>query len=380
MEWTKSLTAVVSLLVIALSFLPAAYPCKGCHMSNNGLDPRSAINMRIEQIKQKILSKLRMEKAPVITKPKRSLPKSLFHEMSMFNDPPASSPAVDNGSPDVEDPPGLEEFYARENQMAVFGDISRCVKKVHNQIACISFTLPTVVFKKDIQSAMLHLNIKRGSSIRQRLTLRDIRYDTVAEEDVVASMDSHKEGWLPVEIGKTVRQWTRRDAQTSFMLQISCETCNHHEAQKMLALDGDATPFILITTEGKRGSRNRRGLDCSASSVQCCRESLYINFTDIGWDSWILEPHGYMANFCKGQCGGNVQSPTLHHSAIQAPSVFADSSHGKRSSAMNHELGQASSCCAPTRMSAVSMLFYDGEGAVHRSVLPNMSVESCGCT
>ena len=129
MEWTKSVLVLASLFVVLVALLPSVQPCKSCqygsHVSN-GLDPRSATNLRVEVIKQKILNKLRMEKVPVINKPKRTLPKNIFYEMSMFNDSPIAPPITDNGSPDVEDPPGLDEFYARENQIAIFGEVGKC--------------------------------------------------------------------------------------------------------------------------------------------------------------------------------------------------------------------------------------------------------------
>ena len=73
----------------------------------------------------------------------------------------------------------------------------RCINKVHNQIACVTFTLPSVIFKKTIQSAYMHLNVKRGHSHHHQLTIRDVRYNmqmSISEEEVVATMEGHKEG------------------------------------------------------------------------------------------------------------------------------------------------------------------------------------------
>lgn len=48
--------------------------------------------------------------------------------------------------------------------------------------------------------------------------------------------------------------------------------------------------------------RQRRSINCSAGVSECCREKLYISFAEIGWDDWILHPHGYDAYFCRGSC------------------------------------------------------------------------------
>ena len=69
-------------------------------------------------------------------------------------------------------------------------------------------------------------------------------------------------GWLPIDMAGSVRRWTRRDAQTSFTVQISCDTCNHQEAQRILALDGETAPFLLINT-GKANEFNKIILYCS---------------------------------------------------------------------------------------------------------------------
>ena len=40
-------------------------------------------------------------------------------------------------------------------------------------------------------------------------------------------------------------------------------------------------------------SRNRR----------CTRHSLHIDFNEIGWSSWIIQPMTFDAHYCSGGCG-----------------------------------------------------------------------------
>jgi len=36
---------------------------------------------------------------------------------------------------------------------------------------------------------------------------------------------------------------------------------------------------------------------------KCQRKSLHIDFSEIGWNSWIIEPKSFDAFYCAGQCG-----------------------------------------------------------------------------
>ncbi len=40
---------------------------------------------------------------------------------------------------------------------------------------------------------------------------------------------------------------------------------------------------------------------------------------------------------------------------------------------------QLTPCCAPTRLSAISLIYYDENNAIKVSILPDMVVEACGC-
>jgi len=53
---------------------------------------------------------------------------------------------------------------------------------------------------------------------------------------------------------------------------------------------------------------------------ECCRENLHIDFSEIGWGNWILQPKGYDAFFCRGSCtnpAAVTQSGSFYTSIIQ---------------------------------------------------------------
>lgn len=43
--------------------------------------------------------------------------------------------------------------------------------------------------------------------------------------------------------------------------------------------------------------------DCAAGGYnECCLEEAYVSFEELGWDGWVLDPPGFKANFCAGNC------------------------------------------------------------------------------
>ena len=62
---------------------------------------------------------------------------------------------------------------------------------------------------------------------------------------------------------------------------------------------------------------------------------------------------------------------------IFPPGVPTDTNHGTLTQHLNESIGP---CCAGKKMSDISMLYLDKEGAVVFGKLPNMKVERCGCS
>lgn len=99
---------------------------------------------------------------------------------------------------------------------------------------------------------------------------------------------------------KQIREWIK-EGRLYHIFDISCNTCD--PSKNLLSLDKQYNPFIVINTHSNYGNhRQRRHVDCSADSTECCREDLYISFKDIGWDNWIIQPEGFHAYFCRGSC------------------------------------------------------------------------------
>ncbi|KAL2087718.1 hypothetical protein ACEWY4_016546 [Coilia grayii] len=108
----------------------------------------------------------------------------------------------------------------------------------------------------------------------------------------------------------------------------------------------------------------------SAADEYCKKTPLYVEFKDIGWDSWIVAPEGYQANACRGLCKFPLTpdvSPT-QHAIIQ---TLVSMKSPKRVSA---------ACCVPTKLDPISLLYKDQKGVVTlKHKYENMVVAECGC-
>ncbi|XP_040192884.1 bone morphogenetic protein 8B-like [Rana temporaria] len=101
----------------------------------------------------------------------------------------------------------------------------------------------------------------------------------------------------------------------------------------------------------------------------CKRHELYVSFRDLGWLDWVIAPQGYSAFYCEGECSFPLDScmNATNHAILQS---------------LVHLMKPESvpkACCAPTKLSATSVLYYDNNNNVILKKHRNMVVKSCGC-
>ncbi|XP_013174658.1 PREDICTED: growth/differentiation factor 8-like, partial [Papilio xuthus] len=126
-------------------------------------------------------------------------------------------------------------------------------------------------------------------------------------------------------------------------------------------------PYIEVSLRDNTHKRTRRtiGMDCTENSkeVRCCRYPLSVNFEEFGWD-WIIAPKQYDANYCSGECPYSFlqKYPHTHLVHLVTPQ------------------GSGGPCCAPRKMSSISMLYFDDDLNIIYGTIPGMVVESCGCS
>lgn len=112
----------------------------------------------------------------------------------------------------------------------------------------------------------------------------------------------------------------------------------------------------------------RRALDCSGESRgQCCKQSFYVSFKALGWDSWIIAPPGYFANYCRGDCNDFHRTPDTY---LTYYAYIIDE---------YRVLDKIQPCCTPIKFSSMSLIYYGPNQNIIKRDLPKMVVDECGC-
>lgn len=107
----------------------------------------------------------------------------------------------------------------------------------------------------------------------------------------------------------------------------------------------------------------------TSSQTSCSRRMLYVSFQRLGWQDWIIAPEGYSAFFCYGECSFPLSAHmnATNHAIVQTlvhlmnPTVVPQP------------------CCSPTKLSAISVLYFDDSNNVVLKKYTNMVVKACGC-
>ncbi|XP_060851059.1 protein decapentaplegic-like [Rhopalosiphum padi] len=120
--------------------------------------------------------------------------------------------------------------------------------------------------------------------------------------------------------------------------------------------------------QGRGGSGKRRKDGGSGRDI-CQRHPLYVDFTDVGWDDWIVAPPGYDAYYCHGDCPFPVAEHlnSTNHAIVQ---TLVNS--------MN-PTAVPKACCVPTQLASISMLYLDEDNKVVLKNYQDMQVLGCGC-
>ncbi|XP_042197730.1 growth/differentiation factor 5 [Callorhinchus milii] len=127
--------------------------------------------------------------------------------------------------------------------------------------------------------------------------------------------------------------------------------------------------FLFNQRRKRRAPHTSRPAKGKKPKPRCTRRPLHVNFKEMGWDDWIIAPLDYEAYHCEGVCDFPLRShlePT-NHAIIQT-----------LMNSMDPE-STPPSCCVPTKLSPISILYIDSANNVVYKQYEDMVVESCGC-
>lgn len=141
------------------------------------------------------------------------------------------------------------------------------------------------------------------------------------------------------------------------------------QARPLLVTYGhDGRGDSVLHTREKRQAALRKQRRKHQHKASCRRHALYVDFSDVGWNEWIVAPPGYHAFYCHGECPFPLADHlnSTNHAIVQ---TLVNS--------VNSNIPRA--CCVPTELSPISLLYLDEYEKVILKNYQDMVVEGCGC-
>ena len=188
-------------------------------------------------------------------------------------------------------------------------------------------------------------------------------------------VDLKRSGWHTFPLTEPIQALFAR-GERRLSLDVQCDGCRELAVAPVFVHPGEEShrPFVVVQARlgDSRHRIRKRGLECDGRTNLCCRQQFFIDFRLIGWNDWIIAPTGYYGNYCEGSCpaylAGVPGSASSFHTAVV---------NQYRMRGLNP--GTVNSCCIPTKLSTMSMLYFDDEYNIVKRDVPNMIVEECGC-
>ncbi|XP_048384452.1 inhibin subunit beta Ab [Stegostoma tigrinum] len=377
------LTAMI-LLLLASSWVTASptaaaqdgpgSQCPSCSLPKLQGDPAAADSQLVEAVKRHILNMLHMKSRPNITHP---VPKAaLLNALKKLH----VGRVREDGRVEIEEDWSSKSALNEPEQASEiisFAEAGPSQDVVHFQIAKEEEGDLSLVEQANI---WLYLKLSNKSNrSRSKVTLRLSQEGEGGRVVSEKQVDIKRSGWHSLPVSRTV-QTILASTDRSLMLKVSCELCLEAGVSPVLIetdVEESHRPFLMLLVRESTAHTHRirkRGLECDGKVNICCRKQFYVNFRDIGWSDWIIAPPGYYGNYCEGECPSHIagtsgsslsfHSAVINHYRIRGYSPF----------------NNIKSCCVPTKLRAMSMLYYDDGHNIVKKDIQNMIVEECGCS
>lgn len=223
----------------------------------------------------------------------------------------------------------------------------------------------------------------QGSHLRAQVFLSGVSGDsdnrTLLTEK---TLDVQESDWHTFTVTRPLQAFLDHGQSRLLRLEVSCQ---EDSGENLCSLQGSPSssddhphrqPFLVAKVRHRddryKHSLRKRSLRCGDDVTVCCKRDFYIKFKDIQWQDWIIAPEGYHMNYCVGQCPQHLSGSPGIASSFHA-TVFSQLKINGINTAV-------SSCCVPTERRPLSMMYFNSQHNIVKMDVPDMIVESCGCT
>ncbi|XP_047445936.1 inhibin subunit beta Ab [Mugil cephalus] len=359
--------------------------CPSCSLSQmkRNLSSSGGQSEMVEAVKRHILNMLHLSARPNLTQP---VPRAaLLNAIKKLH----VGRVAEDGSVEIQDEnqgPGDSTAVEPPSEIITFGEPGLSPNTVTFDISKEDGVSPLV----DQANVWIFVKASKGNRLKGKVMLRLLWLhpdeDSNEKEECVSEkmLDTHRSGWHTLAIPRSIQSLLDGGGR-SLSLRVSCPLCADAGVSPVLTpADGERgtgrdqshRPFLMVAVRVREETlrRVKRGLECDGKIHICCKRQFYVNFKDIGWSDWIIAPSGYHANYCEGECPNHMAS-------------LGSSSLSFHSAVINHyrmrgysPFQNTKSCCVPTRLRAMSMLYYNEEQKIIKKDVQNMVVDECGCS
>ncbi|NWY98303.1 INHBC protein, partial [Loxia curvirostra] len=374
-----SMSLTVALLLLSLARMAAAKGerCPACGMA--ALAPGAQRDALLALAKRSILAKLRLPGRPSVPQPP-SRGSLLTALRTMLRDGAATPGMLRDGAAT----PGMLRDAAatagmsrdgrgtglQEYELLSFAESGSSTS--HSVHLHFRFS-QEVARSSDIQQATLYLFWASPGRGSQPVTVRLLRADPAGPNLTVTGetrLEVQRPGWTALDIGAAVQSLFTQDTPR---LTVQLEVPEGWGSPLPPHPSHSHWPFVVARAQARTPHRlRRRGVDCGADSRMCCRQEFFVDFKEIGWEDWIIQPEGYHMNYCSGLC-------PLHMAGIPGLAASFHTAVLNRIKAAS-AAAAVDSCCVPTQRRPLSLLYYDRDSNIVKTDIPDMIVDSCGCT
>ncbi|XP_061894318.1 inhibin beta C chain [Entelurus aequoreus] len=188
-------------------------------------------------------------------------------------------------------------------------------------------------------------------------------------------LEVQESNWHTFPISRTLQAFLD-GGQKRLRLEVICKEDGRNLCAPENSPDTPFRPFLVaqvrLRDDPAKHLLRKRSLRCGDDVTVCCKRDFYIKFKDIQWHDWIIAPEGYHMNYCLGQCPQHLSGSPGIASSFHATVLSQLKVNGINTA--------ASSCCVPTERQPLSMVFFNSQHNIVKTDIPDMIVESCGCT
>ncbi|KRZ73500.1 Bone morphogenetic protein 5 [Trichinella papuae] len=165
------------------------------------------------------------------------------------------------------------------------------------------------------------------------------------------------------------RYWSVNDIGMADCFMVGYFSADNINAHRRIKRDTFKTSGVSRNLNNDMDWSSVIGMDTKWTRSACQRRTLYVSFRDLGWQDWIIAPDGYAAYYCYGECSFplNAHMNATNHAIVQTLAHLMNPGRVPKP------------YCAPTKLSSISVLYFDDSSNVVLKKYNNMVVKTCGC-